>query len=147
MFDPRPLCCSSLTTAVGGTTDTNFVYSAHPTVARIKSNGILCNQEHPPCNQRGFYVPCHLLKQQRSFVFLSTFNYIFFSPSSSISPYFFGFWNCFERYCYLAVNAVMQQRMYFKVINKFSFSEILYAPACIVLMFPNPRLATRTYGI
>ena len=37
MFDPRPLCCSSLTTAVGGTTDTNFVDSAHPTVARIKS--------------------------------------------------------------------------------------------------------------
>ena len=35
MFDPRPLCCSSLTTAVGGTTDTNFVDSAHPTVARI----------------------------------------------------------------------------------------------------------------
>ena len=37
MFDPRPLCCSSLTTAVGGTTDTNFVDSAHPTVARINS--------------------------------------------------------------------------------------------------------------
>ena len=36
MFDPRPLYCSSLTTAVGGTTDTNFVDSAHPTVARIK---------------------------------------------------------------------------------------------------------------
>ena len=36
MFDPRPLCCSSLTTAVGGTTDTNFVDSAHPTVARIR---------------------------------------------------------------------------------------------------------------
>ena len=35
MFDPRPLCCSSLTTAVGGTKDTNFVDSAHPTVARI----------------------------------------------------------------------------------------------------------------
>ena len=35
MFDPRPLCCSSLTTAVGGTTDKNFVDSAHPTVARI----------------------------------------------------------------------------------------------------------------
>ena len=35
MFEPRPLCCSSLTTAVGGTTDTNFVDSAHPTVARI----------------------------------------------------------------------------------------------------------------
>ena len=35
MFDPRLLCCSSLTTAVGGTTDTNFVDSAHPTVARI----------------------------------------------------------------------------------------------------------------
>ena len=35
MFDPKPLCCSSLTTAVGGTTDTNFVDSAHPTVARI----------------------------------------------------------------------------------------------------------------
>ena len=35
MFDPRPLCCSSLTTTVGGTTDTNFVDSAHPTVARI----------------------------------------------------------------------------------------------------------------
>ena len=38
MFDPRPLCCSSLTTAVGGTTDTNFVDSAHPTVARIKDS-------------------------------------------------------------------------------------------------------------
>ena len=38
MFDPRPLCCSSLTTAVGGTTDTNFVDSAHPTVARITSS-------------------------------------------------------------------------------------------------------------
>ena len=25
MFDPRPLCCSSLTTAVGGTKDTNIV--------------------------------------------------------------------------------------------------------------------------
>ena len=37
MFDPRPLCCSSLTTAVGGTTDTNFVDSAHPTVARISN--------------------------------------------------------------------------------------------------------------
>ena len=36
MFDPRPLFCSSLTTEVGGTTDTNFVDSAHPTVARIK---------------------------------------------------------------------------------------------------------------
>ena len=35
MFDPRPLYCISLTTAVGGTTDTNFVDSAHPTVARI----------------------------------------------------------------------------------------------------------------
>ena len=41
MFDPRPLCCSSLTTAVGGTTDTNFVDSAHPTVARIKAFGYL----------------------------------------------------------------------------------------------------------
>ena len=40
MFDPRPLCCSSLTTAVGGTTDTNFVDSAHPTVARIKYYGL-----------------------------------------------------------------------------------------------------------
>ena len=39
MFDPRPLCCSSLTTAVGGTTDTNFVDSAHPTVARIITSG------------------------------------------------------------------------------------------------------------
>ena len=38
MFDPRPLCCSSLTTAVGGTTDTNFVDSAHPTVARIRAS-------------------------------------------------------------------------------------------------------------
>ena len=38
MFDPRPLCCSSLTTAVGGTTDTNFVDSAHPTVARIRGS-------------------------------------------------------------------------------------------------------------
>ena len=37
MFDPRPLCYSSLTTAVGGTTYTNFVDSAHPTVARIRS--------------------------------------------------------------------------------------------------------------
>ena len=36
MFDPRPLCCSSSTTTVGGTTDTNFVDSAHPTVARIR---------------------------------------------------------------------------------------------------------------
>ena len=27
MFDPRPLCCSSLTTAVGGTKDTNIVDS------------------------------------------------------------------------------------------------------------------------
>ena len=35
MFDPRPLCYSILTTAVGGITDTNFVDSAHPTVARI----------------------------------------------------------------------------------------------------------------
>ena len=30
MFDPRPLCCSSLTTAVGGTKDTNIVYSESP---------------------------------------------------------------------------------------------------------------------
>ena len=30
MFDPRPLCCSSLTTAVGGTKDTNFVDSESP---------------------------------------------------------------------------------------------------------------------
>ena len=37
VFDPRPLYCSSLTTAVGGTTDTNFVDSAHPTVARINN--------------------------------------------------------------------------------------------------------------
>ena len=37
MFDPRPLCCSSLTTAVGGTTDTNFVDSAHLTMARIRA--------------------------------------------------------------------------------------------------------------
>ena len=37
VFDPRPLCCSSLTTAVGETTDTNFVDSAHPTVARINN--------------------------------------------------------------------------------------------------------------
>ena len=36
VFDPRPLCCSSLTTAVGGTTNTNFVDFAHPTMARIK---------------------------------------------------------------------------------------------------------------
>ena len=39
MFDPRTLCCSSLTTAVGGTTDTNFVDSAHLTVARISQSG------------------------------------------------------------------------------------------------------------
>ena len=42
MFDPRPLCCSSLTTAVGGTTDTNFVDSAHPTVARISTLHHFC---------------------------------------------------------------------------------------------------------
>ena len=30
MFDPRPLYCSSLTTAVGGTKDTNFVDSGSP---------------------------------------------------------------------------------------------------------------------
>ena len=36
VFDPRPLYCSSLTTAVGGTKDTNFVDSDHPTMARIK---------------------------------------------------------------------------------------------------------------
>ena len=30
MFDPRPLCCSSLTTAVGGTKDTNIVDSESP---------------------------------------------------------------------------------------------------------------------
>ena len=35
MFDPRPLYCSSLTTAVGGTLDINLVDSAQPTVARI----------------------------------------------------------------------------------------------------------------
>ena len=29
MFDPRPLYCSSLTTAVGGTWETNIVDSAH----------------------------------------------------------------------------------------------------------------------
>ena len=40
MFDPKPLCCSSLTTAVGGTTDTNFVDSAHPTVARIRHRSL-----------------------------------------------------------------------------------------------------------
>ena len=39
MFDPRPLYCSSLTTAVGGTKETNIVDSAHPTVARIKDLG------------------------------------------------------------------------------------------------------------
>ena len=37
MFDPRPLYCSSLTTTVGGTKDTNFVDSDHPTVARISN--------------------------------------------------------------------------------------------------------------
>ena len=30
MFDPRPLCCSSLNTAVGGTKDTNIVDSESP---------------------------------------------------------------------------------------------------------------------
>ena len=30
VFDPRPLYCSSLTTAVGGTKDTNFVDSGSP---------------------------------------------------------------------------------------------------------------------
>ena len=30
MFDPRPLCCSSLTTAVEGTKDTNIVDSESP---------------------------------------------------------------------------------------------------------------------
>ena len=30
MFDPRPLCCSSLTTAIGGTKDTNIVDSESP---------------------------------------------------------------------------------------------------------------------
>ena len=30
VFDPRPLCCSSLTTAVRGTKDTNFVDSESP---------------------------------------------------------------------------------------------------------------------
>ena len=30
MFDPRPLCCSSLTTTVGGTKDTNIVDSESP---------------------------------------------------------------------------------------------------------------------
>ena len=30
MFDPRPLCCNSLTTTVGGTKDTNIVDSESP---------------------------------------------------------------------------------------------------------------------
>ena len=30
MFDPRPLYCSSLTTAVGGTKDTNIFVSVSP---------------------------------------------------------------------------------------------------------------------
>ena len=30
MFDPRPLCCSSLTTAIGGTKDTNIIDSESP---------------------------------------------------------------------------------------------------------------------
>ena len=46
MFDPRPLCCSSLTTAVGGTTDTNFVDSAHPTVERISILHIIYTRDH-----------------------------------------------------------------------------------------------------
>ena len=55
MFDPRPLCCSSLTTAVGGTTDTNFVDSAHPTVARIswdESNPREMEKMRPLANPR-----------------------------------------------------------------------------------------------
>ena len=41
----EPLYCSSFTTAVGGTTDTNFVDSAHPTVARIRgSQGFMDTQ-------------------------------------------------------------------------------------------------------
>ena len=30
MFDPRPLYCSSLTTAVGGILETNFIDSGSP---------------------------------------------------------------------------------------------------------------------
>ena len=40
VFDPRPLYCSSLTMAVGGTKDTNFVDSDHPTVARINPDNL-----------------------------------------------------------------------------------------------------------
>ena len=45
----------------------------------VNSNGILYNEEihtppPPPLINGVFYVPCHLLKQQGSFVFLSTFS-------------------------------------------------------------------------
>ena len=58
MFDPRPLCCSSLTTVVGGTTDTNFVDSAHPTVARII--GIVAYRLALPLNMSGVYEVFHV---------------------------------------------------------------------------------------
>ena len=55
----------------------------------VNSNGILCNQEHPLLNQRGFYVPCHLLTQQGIFVFLATFlslcSHPFFCASGLVS--------------------------------------------------------------
>ena len=56
VFDPRPLCCSSLTTAVGGTTDTNFVDSAHPTVARIKHG--LADPPSPSVFAHNFPLDC-----------------------------------------------------------------------------------------
>ena len=38
MFDPRPLCCSSLTTTVGGTKDKKILLILnHPTMAQIKN--------------------------------------------------------------------------------------------------------------
>ena len=38
VFDPRPLYCSSLTTAVGGTLDIILLIPDHPTVARITTH-------------------------------------------------------------------------------------------------------------
>ena len=46
MFDPRPLYYSSLTTAVGGTKDTNFVDSESPYRGMNQAAGIRgCSRE------------------------------------------------------------------------------------------------------
>ena len=90
MFDPRPLCCSSLTTAVGGTKDTNFVDSESPYRGTNQAPGFkdFCHIPLGPCS--GFKAKhCNFLL----FLFLFVFIFLFFFFLRHIGLLFMGVLN------------------------------------------------------